>query len=279
MAGLKFKIHPLFYLFGLYYAICGQIFVFLVYTITALIHEMGHLFQAEKLGYTMQKIVLMPYGAVISGNICGLKFKDETMLALGGPVLNLLIALFFTALWWVIPDIYAFTDIVVTANLTIALVNFIPAYPLDGGRIVFSVLAVKFGEKKAKRIVKGGGFVFFLILIGSFVYSSFNSLNISILFFAVFILAGLSYKQRDNSYIRIFNLSNERMTRGLQVKRYAVGKNTTVKKIISLIDADCYAEIMVLDEKGKKIAVLNQNQLLKIIENGDLYSKIEKFIV
>jgi stage IV sporulation protein FB len=279
MAGIKLKIHPLFFIFGLYYAIIGRVFIFLIYTITALIHEMGHLFQAEKLGYSMKNITLMPYGAVITGNIYGLKFKDETMLALGGPILNLIIALVFTAIWWVYPEIYAFTDVVVSANLTIALINFIPAYPLDGGRILFSVIAAKSGEKNAEKIVRGGGFLFFFILLGLFVYSCFTVFNISILLFAIFILAGLSYKHRENPYIRIFNISKNRLERGIQIKRYAVSVNTKIKKIISIIDADCYAEITVLDDFGNKKAVFSQNQLLKIVENADLYDEIEKFIV
>ena len=279
MASLKFKIHPLFYIFGLYYAITGKIFIFLIYTITALIHEMGHLLQAEKLGYTMKKVTLMPYGAVITGNISGLKFKDETLLALAGPMLNLIIAMFFTALWWVFPEIYAFTDIVVTANCTLAFINFIPAYPLDGGRILFSVIASKFGERKAVIITRGAGFIFCFLLLVLFVYSCFSKFNITILFFAVFILAGLSYKQRESPYIRLFNLSNNRLSRGLQIKRYAISGSTTIKKIVSLIDADCYSEIIVLDDNGNKKAVFNQNQLLKILEIGGLYDTIEKFIV
>jgi stage IV sporulation protein FB len=279
MAGIKFKIHPLFYIFGLYYAITGKIFIFLIYTITALVHEMGHFMQAEKLGYSMQKITLMPYGAIITGNISGLKFKDETLLALAGPLLNLVIALFFTAVWWVFPEVYAFTDVVVSANLTLALVNFIPAYPLDGGRILFSVIASKYGENKALKITRGAGFVFCVSLIGLFIYSCFTAINISILFFAIFVLAGLSYKHRESPYIRIFNLSKNRLERGLQIKRYAVSSSTTIKKIINIIDADCYAEITVLDDNGNKKTIFNQNQLLKILETGDLYDRIEKFIV
>ena len=42
MGGVTLKIHPLFYLFGLYYALTGRIFIFIVYTIVALVHELGH---------------------------------------------------------------------------------------------------------------------------------------------------------------------------------------------------------------------------------------------
>lgn len=279
MAGLKFKIHPLFFIFGLYFAFTGRIFIFLIYTITALMHEFGHLIQAEKLGYTMNKITLMPYGAIISGNITGLKLKDETLLALAGPVLNLIIALFFTALWWIIPDIYAFTDVVVTANLTIALVNFIPAYPLDGGRILFSLLACKTTEKTARIIVRTLGFIFFFVLLAIFIYSCFKGFNLTILFFALFIISGLFYKTRENTYLRIFNIGNNRLKRGMEIKKYAVSRQTTLKKIVNIIDAECLSEIVVLDSEGNKLALFNHRQLLKIIENGDLYDKIEKYIV
>ena len=67
MGGVTLKIHPLFYLFGLYYALTGRIFIFIVYTIVALVHELGHSFVAERLGYRLKSIVLMPYGAVIGG--------------------------------------------------------------------------------------------------------------------------------------------------------------------------------------------------------------------
>ena len=41
MGGVTLKIHPLFYLFGLYYALTGRIFIFIVYTIVALVTNWG----------------------------------------------------------------------------------------------------------------------------------------------------------------------------------------------------------------------------------------------
>jgi len=61
---MRISIHPLFFLFGIYFALRGKVFLFLNFTLTALIHELGHAIAAERLGYKMNKISLMPYGAV-----------------------------------------------------------------------------------------------------------------------------------------------------------------------------------------------------------------------
>ena len=85
MAKLRLSIHPLFFIFGLYFAITGRVFVFLTYTVVAVIHELGHSVAAARLGYRLNRIVLMPYGAVVSGDIKDLSFRDEIEVALAGP--------------------------------------------------------------------------------------------------------------------------------------------------------------------------------------------------
>ena len=82
MGGINLSVHPLFYVFGVYYALTGKIFVFAIYTITAVLHELGHSFVASNAGYRLNKITLMPFGAVVRGDIDGLKFSDEIKIAL-----------------------------------------------------------------------------------------------------------------------------------------------------------------------------------------------------
>ena len=131
MGGVRLKVHPLVFPFAFYFALTGRIWVFLVYTVSAVIHELGHSFVATKLGYRLNKITLMPFGAVISGNSCDFRPADEIKIALAGPLLNLAVGLLFVALWWFFPESYAFTDLAAEASFSLALVNFIPCYPLD----------------------------------------------------------------------------------------------------------------------------------------------------
>ena len=163
MAELKFKIHPLFIIFGIYFAVMGKVFSFIVYTLSAVIHELGHFFESEKLGYGLNKIVLMPYGALISGDIENVRYVDEIKIAASGPLVNLFIAAFCVAIWWLIPDLYPYTDLIVTANLSIAIINALPCYPLDGGRVLLATLSLFVRRSKAKKIVK-------ILILGVFIY-------------------------------------------------------------------------------------------------------------
>ncbi len=275
MGSIKLSIHPLFFLLGIYYALTGGIFLFIICTATAVIHELGHSFASSQLGYKLNKIMLMPFGAVVSGNLDGLKFFDEVKIALAGPLINVSVALFFVATWWIYPDIYAFTDVVVSANLSMALVNLLPVYPLDGGRIVFAMLGVKLGYEKAFTISKVMGIVFALVLSLLFVVGLFNNLlNLSLLFFSVFVFFGAISREKENKYVKIFTvLDDEKLKRGVAVKVYAVHKDIKIKNLINLIDFRSVSEVEVFDN-GNKIAHLSQKGIERIISSTNIYSSV-----
>ena len=196
MADLKISIHPLFFIFGLYFAFIGKVFSFLICTIVALEHELGHFFASSKLGYKLNKITLMPYGAIIKGDDINLKYKDECKIALAGPIINLITALIFTALWWFIPDTYAYTDLIVFTSVTLAVINLLPCYPLDGGRFLLATLSLFTTRKKARTIVSIISLVFALLLFFLFIYSLFidshnNTKKVSILSHPIIKLSAL----------------------------------------------------------------------------------------
>ena len=278
MGRIRFRIHPLFFAFGFYYALTGRIFVFIIYTLTALIHELGHSFVSQGLGYRLNNITLMPYGAVVTGNIDGLKLIDEIKIALAGPFLNLAIALFFIATWWIFPEGYTFTDTAVTANLSVAIINFIPAYPLDGGRVLSGALSLTIGKKKARVVCCVLGLGLGAGLFALFVCSAFYTLNLSLLFFSAFVFFGALDRKKENVYVSVYSaLSEENLKRGLPYKKQALDKSVSIKKLISVLESNCINEIVVFSD-GKEVAVLKQNRILEIINNASIYEKLEKFI-
>ncbi len=279
MGGLRFSVHPLFFLFGIYYALTGKILIFLIYTLSALAHEIGHSLCAERYGYRLNKIMLMPFGAVAKGNIDGLKLKDEIFIALAGPIVNFCIVIFFVAIWWIFPEVYAFTDTVVFANLSLGLINLIPAKSLDGGRVLFALISLKAGDKKANLVVKILAVVFSIIFLGVFVFSILiNKINFSALTFGLFILVcGLS-KDRDNKYIKAyFSLSNSRLDKGAEVKTHAVSTNMTIKKLLSILDERAVNKVEIYD-LGDLKATLSQAKINEIMEKGDLYKTVGDYV-
>jgi len=275
MAKLRFAIHPLFFIFGLYFAWTGRVFIFLTYTIVAVIHEIGHSIVANKLGYKLNRIVLMPYGAVVSGEISGLRFRDEIRVALAGPMVNIACAILFASLWWVFPETYAYTDVAMVANLSIATVNLLPCRPLDGGRILHSLLSLHFKRRTADLVLKVSGVLFSCVLLGLFVLSCFRTVNFSLLFFALFALFGTLFPGKQNRYVKMFENSYAKLIRmGAEVKTVAVSSSATVKQLLQILDEDCLTEVLLLDSDGKQISRFTPKEICDVLSGNTLYKKL-----
>ncbi len=276
MGKIKFSIHPLFILFGIYFAIIGKVFSFLVFTLVAVIHELGHSVMAESLGYRLKQVTLMPYGAVISSETTIFSYKDEVKISLAGPLVNLLVVVVFVALWWVEPDFYPLTELAVTASLTIATINLFPCYPLDGGRLVLATLSQYFNRKKCVVFVKVLSFVFAGVLFGLFVVSLvLKTPNISILFFSFFIVFGNVFVSNENKYVKAFSFfSLSKLKRGKVVKKIAVTDKTLVRELFKFITPNELFEVEIYNEKTHKKTVLSCDKTVKILNEGNYSSSI-----
>lgn len=275
MGGIKVKIHPLFILFGLYYACTRKFLIFIVCTLTAIVHELGHSIVAEERGYKLNKITLMPFGAVVSGNFNQPNLKEDIIISLAGPMVNLLIALLFVAFWWVQPLSYPYTQLAVSTNLSMAIVNCFPAYPLDGGRVLSAYLTLKFNKRVADITCKTLGIIFSIILMGLFVWSIFTTINFSILFFALFIFFGVVGKQKENMYIKVFvGIPPGKLKLGVEIKRFAIDKGATIKRLVSILDYNAINEVEVLDGK-KTLKTLSQEEIAEMAKENGYFKKIE----
>ena len=278
MGGINFSIHPLFFVLGFYYAATGQIFVFIIYTVVAVLHELGHSFVAAGAGYRLKKITLMPFGAVVSGKLDGMKLKDEIKIALAGPFINLAVGLLFVASWWIYPESYAFTDIAAEANFSMAIVNLLPIFPLDGGRILSASLSLLMGDDKAFFICRIIGVVFALLLTALFIISAFNQINLSLMFFAAFVLFGALSRHKENKYVKLYTAPEEDgLLRGMPYKKQALSINATVKKLMLCLDERAINEVVIFDG-NKQVTTLTQSRIGEIVERADLYSPIKKYI-
>lgn len=276
MAKLKFSVHPLFILFGIYFAFRGKVFSFIVFTLTAVVHEIGHSLVAGSLGYELKRITLMPYGAVVRGEIKDMVYKDEVAISLAGPFVNLFVAIIFVCFWWLVPNSYPYTEICVLANLTIATVNLLPFYPLDGGRVLLAIISCYVKRKTAIKVCKIIGLGGSAVLAALFIYSVvIGTANFSILFFASFIAFGNIFVNRDNVYKRItscFFLGN--LDKAKKVNVLAINENYTVKRLIESFTYGELLECYVYDEKGRVVADIKPEKILKILSNSSIYETV-----
>lgn len=274
----KFSVHPLFISFGIYFVFVGKVFSFLTFSLCVLLHEFGHYCKAQKLGYMLVKIQLMPYGAVINGDISGIKFKDEIAVSIAGPLVNLCLGLLCVALWWLFPDCYSFTQEIATANFSLFFINLIPAYPLDGGRILLAGLSCRVKRRKAVIFCKTLSAVISVGLVVLFLASAIKGQsNLSILFFAFFVVAGAFSQGKDNKYVKFYSrFSREQIEKGAEIKILAVSDSTTVKQLLSKIDGEYLYEVRVVGEGGKTIKSFSPERVLEILSEENIYAKLAK---
>lgn len=268
----RLSLHPLFLAVGIFYCLKGELFLFLISCLVALQHECAHAFSAARLGYRLNKIVLMPFGAVIDGDMRGLSLKDEIVIAVWGPLCNLFTAAFFAAIWWFAPTMYAFTDTACFSSLSIALVNLLPAYPLDGGRVLRCVLTRAFckktadcqiAERKSEKWTKNITLLLAITLLAIFILLRFRQVhNYSLLFFAGFLFFGVfGNKDKGAIYEKMPLCYKNALRRGVELRRVAVLDSCPIKDAFRFLSRGTYLVLEVYDEQERHVFDISQNQL------------------
>ena len=267
-----FQLHPAFVAVGIWFCFTGELFAFFLSCLVAIQHECAHAFAAAKLGYKLNKIVLMPYGAVIDGDLSGITLKDEITVALWGPLCNLLTAVFFGSLWWFFPDTYAFTDTACFSSLAIAIINLLPAYPLDGGRILQCALARAFlnntadinrSKRKAEQLCRGVTLGFASLLSVAFLIVLLQgACNITLLAFAGFLCVGaLGNREKTAVYGKLDYSCKDDLKKGIALRRVAVLSSCPIKDALKFVSRGTYLVLEVYDEGETHLFDLPQNEL------------------
>lgn len=133
--------------------------------VIVLLHELGHALAARRYGIRTRDITIMPIGGLARMERMPDKPLQELVVALAGPAVNLALAAFLGAVYWgaigpvsnwerpgQIELVGAhFMLKLVLANLVMAGFNLVPAFPMDGGRVLRSLLVMRLGYARATR--------------------------------------------------------------------------------------------------------------------------------
>lgn len=177
LAGTKIQVHVTFLLF------LGWIFVaswtsggpteawqslaFMVLLFACVLaHEFGHIFMARRFGVASPSVTLLPIGGVAQLERIPEKPSEELLIAVAGPAVNVVIALVLIVLGATL-DLKSLASVdsakigmidrLAAVNLFLVLFNMIPAFPMDGGRVLRAALASRLGYVRATEIAASIG--------------------------------------------------------------------------------------------------------------------------
>lgn len=264
----KFVIHPLFLLVGLFCFLVGQGFIFCCYTLCVFLHELAHMIVAKKLGYICNKIKLMPFGAVLDAESDEFSYKDEILIAVVGPLTNILLCLICVTLWWINPATYYITCDFAVANLVCGLFNLLPIFPLDGGRVLLAFISINHDRKFSVKIVKIVTICFGFILFGLFILTFFKNFNLSLGIMGFTLVFSAFSEDKNTTYKRIIALpiKRKKLKHGLQTKILMIDKNQSLRNVYMKLSFNHYNFVYVCDENFKILHVLDENKINMLLD-------------
>lgn len=161
--------------------------------VSVIIHELGHSITARLYGVQVKSITLWLLGGMAQFEQMPRQPGGEAVVAIAGPITSFALAAFFWLALGLIPDSAPATAFTVfylaQANLVLAIFNLLPALPLDGGRVLRSLMALRLNHVRATQIAASvskflafllflAGLVFFnifLMLVAFFIYMAVNA--------------------------------------------------------------------------------------------------------
>lgn len=259
MGKLKIKFHPLFALYifvCIYFNWFNKIFF---YVITVTLHEYGHYMLSKHYGYKIDGLIYSLSGAGISTNE-KFKEKDEIIIAIAGPLVNVFIILICVCFWWIFPLSYLYTYDFLICNIMVLIFNILPIYPLDGGRILISILTI-FGKDKKKLLKRNKQFCFCVAILFFILFfvSLFFDINYNLLITGIFLIVN-SFSQNSDKYFEKIKAFSKKCDKPLEVKKFRVS-NVNKNELVKYLSPHYISVFEVL--KDGKITVINEDDLIK----------------
>jgi len=184
-------------------AVLADLTLITVIFVCVVLHEVGHALAARRFGVQTRDIILMPIGGVARLERIPKHPGEELLIALAGPGVNagivvmlMMITLPFTGLNGLIYPTSPYTSFIgktVAVNLAMIVFNMLPAFPMDGGRVLRAILSMQIGHLRATRMAAsvGQAMAICLGLAGLFLFN-----NLMLVFIAGFVYLGAAQEVR-----------------------------------------------------------------------------------
>ena len=279
VAGTEIKVHVTFLLLlgwlafqayttgGPSAALDRTLFIVALFACVTL-HEFGHILVARRFGVRTPDVILLPIGGVARLERIPSEPRQELLIALGGPTVTLLIVVLlwgylhiagFTApIWPPDPENGSFTLRLMWVNAWLLAFNLIPAFPMDGGRVLRALLATRLGLVRATRGAAAVGQTL-AVVMGLVGLSTYGSPILVLIAFFVFVGAGAEASAVEAQAAG----AGLRVSQAMVTQFRAIPIHATLADAVDLLLSGEQREFPVVDNLGRTEGLLTRDNLIR----------------
>jgi Zn-dependent protease/predicted transcriptional regulator len=244
-----------------------------------ILHEFGHALAAQRYGIQTRDIILFPIGGVARLEKLPEDPKQELWVAIAGPLVNIvlfiLLSIYLYATGFEMHEVENFgirastiVPYLASANLILAIFNLIPAFPMDGGRVLRAFLSIKLPRAKATQIA--GTIGQFLAILFVF-YGLFNNPIMVLIGLFIFLGAATEVSQtRNESLLKGFKVKDALMMK-FQIIAFDAPLSKAVEK---LLNSQSTHFVVVKDDVP--IGTLSRNEIIKGLQEGGEHLPVDQ---
>ncbi len=294
--GIDIKVHWTFFLLLAFFAYVGfqnsgsllvalvTIGVVVALFVCVLLHEFGHSLVAQRLGIEVPDITLLPIGGLARLKALPEKPVDEVKIAIAGPLVNVVLApMFFIVASLlgadplVLPNLLGGLDSVGQVfaylgyiNVALAVFNLLPAFPMDGGRVLRGLLATRLGPVRATDISSSIGQLF---AVAFFLFGLLGG-QIFLALIAVFIFFGASGEAqmvRQREMLRGLSVSD---VMGTKRRTETVTPYHNFGQVLDSVIHGYQEDFPVVDEDGRLLGIITRSEILAAAHSPQKYATV-----
>ena len=245
----------------------GVGFVLIIFAIVVL-HELGHALTARRFGIQTRDITLLPIGGVARLERLPQEPRQELCIALAGPAVNVCLAILFfslIAMGGQIADALSAPFIgakllvnLMWANVALACFNMVPAFPMDGGRVLRALLATRISYVRATRIAAriGQALAIVFAVVGAFQFKLWILL-------AIFVYVGAG---RESAMVQMKSRLAGVLVRDLMLTEFRTLRPDDLLGAVETQVTDAWQQEFPVVDAGRVVGVLTRSGLLHGLE-------------